>query len=72
MESTPPPYRVRCINLCCKSMMVYGEDFESDPEYVAGQTEFWCVLTARGDGPDSAPATLEECTKPERSCFQAY
>ena len=26
-------YRPRCKNLYCKSMMVYGKAFESDPEY---------------------------------------
>ena len=41
MSSELPVYRPRCMFLSCKSMLVYGEDFESDPEYQAGATEFW-------------------------------
>ena len=65
----PPP---RCKNLCCKAMLVYGEDFESDPDYVAGLTDFWCTLTAKSQGPDSEYVSLELCSNPERSCYQAY
>ena len=45
-------YRPRCRNLCCKSMQVYGENFEKDPSYIPGFTDFWCVLTSKGQGPD--------------------
>ena len=62
----------RCKNLCCKAMMVYGENFESDPEYVPGLTDFWCNLTAKGQGPDGEHVALEMCSSPERSCYQAY
>ena len=63
-DTNPPAYRPRCMNLCCKSMMVYGEAFESDPEYQAGLTDFWCQLTQaerarrrrRLDGDLSRPA----------------
>jgi len=60
------------MNLYCKSMMVYGEDFESDPDYQAGMTDFWCVRTSKNEGPDGASVSLEQCSNPERSCFEEY
>ena len=51
-DASNSDYRPRCKQLCCKAMMVYGEDFESDPEYMEGLTEFWCIMTSRGHGPD--------------------
>ncbi len=60
------------MNLCCKSMLVFGEDFESDPDYQAGMTDFWCVCTSKGQGPDGDSVSLELCSKPERCCFQEY
>ena len=68
----PTDYRPRCCNLCCKSMLVYGEAFESDPDYQAGMTEFWCVGTAKGIGPDGEEVSLAQCTEPGRSCFKEY
>jgi hypothetical protein len=68
-DSLPPQ---RCKNLSCKSMMVYGEDFESDPEYQMGAVEFWCELTAKGLGPDGDGVSLEECSCPERGCYKEY
>jgi len=44
-------YRPRCMHLCCKAMMVYGEAFESDPDFQAGLTDFWCQRTMRGSVP---------------------
>jgi hypothetical protein len=72
MSDTPTPYRPRCKFLCCKSMLVYGEDFESDPEYQPGLTDFWCVQTSKGQGPDGEYVSLEMCSNPERSCYQEY
>lgn len=72
MSNDPAPYRPRCMNLTCKSMMIYGESFESDPEYQAGLTEFWCTLTSRNLGPDGEDATLDACSNAERACFQAF
>ena len=66
------PYRPRCMHLCCKSMLVFGEDFESDPDYQAGTAEFWCTQTSKGQGPDGEDASLVLCSNPERSCFQEY
>jgi hypothetical protein len=65
-------WRPRCRRLCCKSMLVYGEDFESDPEYQAGMAEFWCTETSCGQGPDGGPVALEDCSNPERGCFRAF
>lgn len=60
------------MHLCCKSMLVYGEAFENDPDFQSGQVNFWCVQTSKGLGPDGDEVSLEECRNPERSCFQEY
>jgi hypothetical protein len=53
-------------------MIVFGEDFESDPDYQAGMTDCWCVHTSKGQGPDGGGVSLEMCSNPERGCFQEY
>jgi hypothetical protein len=53
-------------------MMVFGENFEQDPDFQAGMTEFWCTQTSKGQGPDGAAASLEDCSNKERSCFCEY
>jgi hypothetical protein len=72
MSDPSTPYRPRCKNLCCKSMLVFGENFESDPEYQAGLTSFWCILTSRERGPDAEHVALDVCSNPERECYQEY
>lgn len=71
-DETAPAYRPRCMNLTCKSMLVFGEAFESDPDYQAGMVEFTCILTSKGMGPDGDDVTLDLCSNPERGCFQEY
>jgi len=58
--------------LHCKSMMVYGEDFEQDPEYQAGGVDFWCVLTSKGTGPDGSDVELSACSNPARDCYKEF
>jgi len=65
-------YKPRCINLLCKSMMVYGEAFESDPDFQAGMTDFWCQCTQKGQGPDGGDVAFEQCTDPQRTCFREF
>jgi hypothetical protein len=65
-------YHPRCKHLYCKSMLVYGEAFESDPEYQMGLTEFWCQCTSKGQGPDGLHVDLESCSNAERECFKEY
>jgi hypothetical protein len=72
MSDTPNEIHPRCKNLCCKAMLVYGEDFESDPDYQAGMMSFWCTLTAKSQGPDGEHVALELCRDPQRTCYQAY
>ncbi len=72
MSDNATPYRPRCKYLSCKSMLVYGESFENDPDYQAGLTEFWCVLTSKGQGPDGDHVSLDMCSNAERGCFQEY
>jgi hypothetical protein len=66
------PYRPRCIHVSCKSMQVYGEDFENDPEFQAGMAEFWCTKTMQSQGPDAGLVALDLCSNPERPCFQEF
>ncbi len=66
------PYRPRCHFVTCKSMQVWGEDFQNDPEYQAGMVEFTCIQTMRGDGPDGGAVSLPLCSDPARPCFQEY
>jgi hypothetical protein len=71
-DTSEPAYRPRCMNLSCKSMIVFGEAFESDPDYQAGLTEFWCLRTSKGQGPDGEGVSLADCSNPERECFKEY
>jgi hypothetical protein len=64
--------RPRCKFLSCKAMMVFGEDFESDPDFQAGAAEFWCECTCQGQGPDGDGVSLELCSDPDRACHQEY
>ena len=72
MPDSPSTYRPRCMHLCCKAMMVYGEDFLNDPDVQAGVADFWCQRTSKGQGPDDGEVNLEACSNPERSCFQEF
>ena len=74
MAESPPPQEPasRCINLCCKSMLVFGEAFECDPEYQAGMANFWCTRTSKGQGPDGETVALAECSNPQRPCYRAF
>ncbi|MCC6418744.1 MAG: hypothetical protein IT429_10955 [Gemmataceae bacterium] len=62
----------RCIHLSCRSMLIYGEDFEQDPEYQAGMAEWTCTCTCTPAGPDGGMAALEYCRNPERPCYREY
>jgi hypothetical protein len=53
-------------------MQIWGEAFESDPEFQAGMVEFTCLQTYRGLGPDGSDAGMEACSNPERPCFKEY
>jgi hypothetical protein len=68
----PTPYRPRCMYLTCKSMQVWGENFENDPEFQAGMVEFTCVQTFKCLGPDGGDIGMEACCNTERPCFKEY
>lgn len=70
-DETQTPYRPRCMFLTCKSMLVFGEEFEQDPEYQDG-AYFWCSCTATERGPDDSLVSLELCSAPERTCYREY
>lgn len=72
-DATPEaPFVPRCMHLRCKAMLVYGEDFEQDPEYQAGAMDFWCLHTNRALGPDGGEVSLEACRDPKRPCYAPY
>ncbi len=72
MEDSATPYRPRCIHLTCKSMMVFGEDFEEDPDFQADMADFECLKTANNMGPDNGEASLEHCCNKDRPCYEEY
>jgi hypothetical protein len=72
MSEESSAYRPRCKHLYCKSMLVYGEAFATDPDFQAGTTEFWCLCTSKAQGPDGDGVSLEDCSDPQRSCFREF
>ena len=72
MSEANPAYRPRCKFLCSKSMIVYGENFENDPEFQSGMAEFWCIHTSKNQGPDGEHVSLKLCSDPERTCFEEF
>jgi hypothetical protein len=72
MAQPPSSSRARCLHLCCKAMLVFGEAFASDPDYQAGMVDFWCTRTSKGQGPDGEEVNLELCSNPQRECFEEY
>ncbi len=72
MSDTPTSAAPRCMLLRCKSMLVYGENFEQDPEYQGGCVDFWCIETAKGLGPDGGTVSMECCTDPKRTCYREF
>ena len=65
-------YRPRCKHLSCKSMLVYGEAFQHDPDYQGDAADFWCALTTKVTGPDGELVDLEACSDQQRSCFREF
>jgi hypothetical protein len=72
MSEPAKPFRPRCIYLTCKSMQVWGEDFENAPEFQAGMDELTCTQTFRNRGPDGADVTFDACCDLQRACFREY
>jgi len=72
MIELPQNSTQRCKFLHCKSMVVYGEDFASDPDYAAGMTDFWCLRTSRNSGPDDDAVDMEECSIATRPCYREF
>lgn len=64
--------RPRCMFLNCKSMQVYGEDFQNDPEFQGGMVEFWCTQTFRNLGPDDGEVAFEPCRDEKRTCYREF
>src|SRR5262249_9345439 len=66
------PYRPRCKDLCCKSMIVYGEAFEQDPDFQAGLADLWCARSSKGGGLAGDDVSLEFGTSTGRGCFKEF
>lgn len=72
MSELPQVPAPRCVNLCSKALVVFGESFEDDPDFQAGMDQTWCAVTLNGLGPDNGEVTWEDCRQPGRSCFREY
>jgi hypothetical protein len=72
MSEESSAYRPRCKHLYCKSMLVYGEAFVTDPDFQAGMTEYWCLCTSKAQGPDGDGVSLEDCSDSQRGCFREF
>lgn len=72
MSDELPLYRPRCRYINSKAMQVYGEDYENDPDFIAGMADFWCDCTGKSIGPDGDGVGIEECKDPERACYREY
>jgi hypothetical protein len=53
-------------------MLVFGESFEEDPDYQAGNTDFWCLDTSTNTGPDGGEVNMGCCRSAERSCYREF
>jgi hypothetical protein len=71
-EGLPQVPTPRCIHLQSKAMAVYGEGYESDPDYQDGMTNFWCLQTGRPLGPDNGEVGMKPCSETDRGCYQDY
>ncbi|MCI0703279.1 MAG: hypothetical protein L0241_19550 [Planctomycetia bacterium] len=67
-----PAPQPRCIHLQSKAMAVHGEEFENDPDYEAGLTDFICVKTGRALGPDNDTVNTSLCSNADRDCYEEY
>jgi hypothetical protein len=65
-----PVLAPRCLHLQSKAMAVHGEAFTADPDYQDGLTDYWCVKSGRGIGPDLGPLGPHYCSDPGRSCYE--
>ena len=72
MTELPQESAQRCKFLYCKSMIVYGEDFASDPDFQAGMTDFWCLQTSKNSGPDAEQVDMDACSQPRRPCYREF
>jgi hypothetical protein len=66
---TDRPVCSPCRSLRNKGMYVYqgGDDSGHDDD---DNTIYWCVKTQKGFGPDDEMVSREDCTIPERTCYE--
>ncbi|HEY2156330.1 MAG TPA: hypothetical protein VGH33_11920 [Isosphaeraceae bacterium] len=58
-----------CRHLRNKGMYVYHGEYDS-PHDDYDNTIYWCVKTQKGFGPDDEMCSREDCTIPERVCYE--
>ena len=68
-ESADPSTCIPCRNLRNKGMYVYHGEY-GNPHEDYDNTVYWCVKTMKGFGPDDEMVTREDCTLPERTCYE--
>ena len=67
--SAEPATSAPCRNLRSKGMYVYNGDYGMDHED-SESTIYWCVKTQKGFGPDDEMCSREDCSIPERVCYE--
>jgi hypothetical protein len=70
-SETPDPAACAapCRNLRNKGMYVYHGEYAT-PHEDYDNTIYWCVRTQKGFGPDDEFVSREDCTNPERACYE--
>jgi hypothetical protein len=65
-----PNTTIPCRHLRNKGMYVYTADLASG-EYEAGDSSnFWCLKTMKGYGPDDDPVDRDSCRDTGRPCYE--
>lgn len=71
IQSAAPPELIPCRHLRNKGMFVYnGGSGEPKDDY--DNTIYWCVKTMKGFGPDDEMVSRDDCTIPDRTCYEPY
>lgn len=67
--SADPATCTPCRHLRNKGMYVY-QDGSGEPHDDYDNTVYWCVKTMKGYGPDDEMVGRDDCTIPERTCYE--
>ncbi len=67
-----PAALVPCRHLRNKGMFVYNGGVYGQPHDDYDNTIYWCVRTMKGFGPDDGMASRDDCSDPERPCYEPF